>query len=156
MNKQQLAALLSQGGLTAAQIEDLLTDFLNNEKAKVRPKIDLLGAGIVEPETNNGCPFDEILKPTETQNIKPEDMVSGEWYVLYKKGYSYDWILRFLHLSNYYIYADRYCSSNGIFKGVEQEFFSKAIYEIRKATREEVTKYFPNAFDIDRVTDEQL
>jgi hypothetical protein len=49
MNKKDLAALLSQGGLTAAQIEDLLTDFLNSEKAKVRPKIDLLGAGIVEP-----------------------------------------------------------------------------------------------------------
>jgi hypothetical protein len=146
MNKQQLAVHLFDNGCTLEieQIEDLLTDFLNSEKAKVRPKIDLLGAGIIEPET------------TEPVNIKPEDMVSGEWYVLYKKGYSYDWILRFLHLSNYYIYADRYCSSNGIFKGVEQEFFSKAIYEIRKATREEVTKYFPTAFEIDRVTDEQL
>jgi hypothetical protein len=49
MNKKDLAALLSQGKLSASQIEDLLTDFLNSERAAVRPKIDLLGAGIVEP-----------------------------------------------------------------------------------------------------------
>ena len=49
MNKKDLAALLSQGKLSASQIEDLLTDFLNSERAALRPKIDLLGAGIVEP-----------------------------------------------------------------------------------------------------------
>jgi hypothetical protein len=59
MNKKDLAALLSQGGLTAQQIEDLLTDFLNYERAKIRPKIDLLGVGIIEPN--------EIEKFTDEQ-----------------------------------------------------------------------------------------
>jgi hypothetical protein len=51
MNKQQLAVHLFDNGCTLEieQIEELLESFLNNEKAKVRPKIDLLGAGIIEP-----------------------------------------------------------------------------------------------------------
>jgi hypothetical protein len=51
MNKQQLAVHLCNNGcvLTIEQIEDLLTDFLNTEKAKVRPKIDVIGQAITEP-----------------------------------------------------------------------------------------------------------
>jgi hypothetical protein len=59
MNKKDLAALLSQGGLTAQQIEDLLTDFLNSERAKIRPKYEVIGEAIVEPN--------EIEKFTDEQ-----------------------------------------------------------------------------------------
>jgi hypothetical protein len=143
MNKKDLAALLSQGGLTAAQIEDLLTDFLNNEKAKVRPKIDLLGAGIIEPET------------IEPVNIKPEDMVSGEWYVLTTR---YKYLIKFdlinaigdVEIKLLYDFDSIDWGSYKLLCSVKQ------IKSIRKATREEVIKYFPQEFDIDRVTDEQL
>ena len=52
MNKQELAEIfiLNNCKLERAKIEDLLTDFLNSELAQRRPKIDLLGAGIIEPE----------------------------------------------------------------------------------------------------------
>ena len=49
MNKKHLADYLATNVLTPQRIEELLTDFLNAELAAKRPKIDLLGAGIVEP-----------------------------------------------------------------------------------------------------------
>ena len=61
MNKQELAEWLFENGcaLGVKQIEELLTNFLNSELAAKRPKIDLLGAGIVEPN--------EIDKVTDEQ-----------------------------------------------------------------------------------------
>ena len=51
MNKQQLAVHLFDNGCTLEieQIEELLESFLNSEKAKVRPKFDVIGQAITEP-----------------------------------------------------------------------------------------------------------
>ena len=61
MNKQKLSTFLKNHGcvLATEKIEQLLTNFLNSELAQRRPKIDLLGAGIVEPN--------EIDKVTDEQ-----------------------------------------------------------------------------------------
>ena len=51
MNKQELADHLCFYGcvLETEQIEELLESFLNSEKAKVRPKFDVIGQAITEP-----------------------------------------------------------------------------------------------------------
>ena len=132
MNKQELAEWLFENGcaLGVKQIEELLTNFLNSELAAKRPKIDLLGAGIVEP--------------TEPE-IKPEDMVSGEWYVIESSRRNL-YILKFRSFKNetyyyssmYYITFKRISETN--FMGYDEKD------TIRKATKEEVSKYFPNEF----------
>jgi uncharacterized protein YfkK (UPF0435 family) len=49
MNKQELADYLATNVLTPERIEELLTQFIADERAAIRPKIDLLGVGIIEP-----------------------------------------------------------------------------------------------------------
>ena len=66
MNKQDLALHLTFSDLTYHEIEELLTNFLNSELAQRRPKIDLLGAGIVEPYPSLEN-FGEIPNAFETQ-----------------------------------------------------------------------------------------
>ncbi len=137
MNKKDLAKLISQGGLTAQQIEDLLTDFINSERAKIRPKYEVIGEAIVEPES---------------LEINPQDMVSGEWYK------SKDCIFKFAELIGEKVFSKETCFFNqqAYVNCIGFLCFNFELYDLRKATREEVLKYFPTAFDIDKVTDEQL
>lgn len=94
---------------------------------------------------------------TEPESIKPEDMVKGEWYVLDSVLYDGKWVNTFLFrlelLENSSIFTKK---SFAIDKQAREEDFSsdelselitiQEIASLRKATREEVTKYFPNEF----------
>ena len=180
MNKKHLADYLATNVLTPQRIEELLTDFLNAELAAKRPKIDLLGAGIVEPESLILPPLSkeqiedakkeftfkplnfhsEITVVTIEPEIKPEDMVSGEWYAL--NCWGENWVFKFKEIKEDTLHTTDSCAITS------RHYFSvknndrsnwgdlSDIENLRRATREEVTKYFPNEFQIDRVTDEQL
>ena len=148
MNKQELANYLATTRVSVDRIEELLTNFINSELAAKRPKIDLLGAGIVEPET------------IEPVNIKPEDMVSGEWYVVQSTTKFNRYLFMFSHID---MESGNIHSINGGYSIFGLEYFKLTsiielnnVEKLSKATREEVTKFFPNEFEIDRVTDEQL
>jgi hypothetical protein len=128
MNKQELANYLATTRVSVDRIEELLTNFLNSELAARRPKIDLLGAGIVEP--------------AEPENIKPEDMVSGDWYLIVDGDYK--WVVKYNHFSHTNIYCDSiYAITEGYNHG--KDYIALGITDtIRKATKEEVLKYFPD------------
>jgi hypothetical protein len=83
---------------------------------------------------------------TEPESIKPEDMVNGEWYH-YNSGN--DWFFRFSGID----YKNDICSdlSHSLCSGITYRSQSPQVsisdnYTFRKATREEVIKYFPNEF----------
>ena len=91
---------------------------------------------------------------TEPESIKPEDMVKGEWYS-YWFGTEKDiyCIFKFDYLKG----CNTFCflsvsihKGNILIKG-ENELLSDCAYNYTysKATREEVTKYFPHEFEID-------
>ncbi len=87
-------------------------------------------------------------------------MVSGEWYSLV--CWNEKWVFKFKEIKEGELYTTDSCATS------RREYFSVKnndnslwgdlldVENLCKATREEVTKYFPYAFDIDRVTDEQL
>jgi len=159
---------LATTALTPAHIEELLTNFLNSELAAKRPKIDLLGSGIVEPESLIFPPlskeqiedakkaFTTTATSLQPENIKPEDMVSGEWYWLKYSDEDIYWIFKYEHHDDNNFWTIYTVTSVGRFIGDLGYLPIGNIETIRKATREEVTKYFPNEFDIPKVTDEQL
>ena len=89
---------------------------------------------------------------TEPESIKPEDMVKGEWYS-YWFGTEKDiyCIFKFDYLKGCNTFCQLAVSihkGNILIKG-ENELLSDCAYNYTysKATREEVTKYFPNEFD---------
>lgn len=95
---------------------------------------------------------------TEPESIKPEDMVKGEWYVLDSVLYDGKWMNTFLFrlelLENSSIFTKKsFAIDDQLLE--KQDFSSDELSELitiqeiaslRKATREEVTKYFPNEF----------
>ena len=86
---------------------------------------------------------------TEPESIKPEDMVKGEWY--YWECTDYDrieaWICRFEKVGVLQqCWFDKI--SNVINGPMTRGYLQFALNDtIRKATKEEVTKYFPTEFD---------
>ena len=122
--------------------------------------IELLGQYVTEPES------------VELTNIKPEDMVSGEWYVVEVIGVN-GWLIKIRTIENEKIYTSYSVnlSSNNSYSGNAWNHYPftgiRNIKSIRKATREEILKYFPHEFEIPthggndipnipQVTDEQL
>lgn len=92
------------------------------------------------------------LKSGETtylaeQELKPQDMISGEWYVV-DCGKCYRWLTKFREFKGNKIYNHIafnlddhcYCDNARMYIGYNKS------NKIRPATREEVLKYFPNEF----------
>lgn len=86
---------------------------------------------------------------TEPESIKPEDMVKGEWYWWTCTDYEEkaEWVCRFDKIGVLeQCWFNKIANiRNGILDGGYLQFALNDT--IRKATREEVTKYFPNEFD---------
>lgn len=93
----------------------------------------------------------------EPENIKPEDMVKGEWYSV--KYDLFDWLVKFdcikldsLNVIKAYSYrSDSISDYVGPLTFLQQNIN----LSIRKATREEVLKYFPNEFNQPNEINEQ-
>jgi hypothetical protein len=90
---------------------------------------------------------------TEPESLKPEDLINGEWYVFTDENK--DWVMKFTELKNKgeKIWGSK--SANNHYKDSYSGFlYSKSIKAIRKATKEEVLKYFPDEFkEIEPSTD---
>ena len=167
MNKQELAFYLAHKKLKPEQIEELLTNFLNSELAAKRPKIDLLGAGIVEPDQlqnfandffkdapNNvdksifahldkQAHYDRVVADggvIPSENIKPEDMVSGEWYAIDRCLFRFIEIVEDEIITKETLYFD----TQNYYNRISTMCRNYELKSIRKATKEEVLKYFPN------------
>lgn len=97
--------------------------------------VELLGEFITEPEK------------VEPKSIKPEDMVSGEWYVT--EG-AWNWLFNFNKISvNFiYYYACVDLMSGEIDYDVNLSLNMDAFHTYRKATQEEILKYFPNELEV--------
>jgi hypothetical protein len=158
MNKQELAFYLAHKKLKPEQIEELLTNFLNSELAQRRPKIGLLGAWIIEPDqlqnfandffkdTPNNVDkslFAHLGQPTEPE-IKPEDMVSGEWYVVKYLDEDIYWIFKYEYHQDNEFWTILTATSTGNCINSLGVLPIDGIKSIRKATKEEVLKYFPD------------
>jgi hypothetical protein len=160
--KQLIEAAKTTNQLMIKQIE------INNRT------IELIGDLIIEPESLGKAPYSDkvpslniLTMVGEPINIKPEDMVSGDWYFIKYSDKNFEWIFKFDMLDGDY-FNHKSCVAIG------QEYISfsgcfciEKIEYIRPATQEEVIKYFPHEFEIpthgandvpniDRVTDEQL
>lgn len=101
--------------------------------------VELLGEFITEPEQ------------VEPETIKPEDMKAGEWYVNFSK-YNPTFLFKFKALEfddedikiNYFLMANE---NGSLFSNNWMDLLCDIDY-IRKATQEEVLKYFPNELEV--------
>lgn len=131
--------------------------------------VELLGGFITEPETLGKAPHidnvpslpnmvgQEIELGNEwvkDETIKPKDMKAGEWYHLTAEQYVGAFIFKFK--KNNFIYRTGF----DVFKGINyiknvvlnDDLFIGYDYKtdtIRKATQEEILKYFPNELEVD-------
>jgi hypothetical protein len=82
---------------------------------------------------------------TETE-LKPQDMISGEWYVIESV---YNWIIKFKEIIGSHVYVYNSKSLNSKVESIygESNHCNKNnITLIRPATREEVLEHFPDEF----------
>lgn len=138
-------------------IHDIIVDKINSITLEQR-----LNNLIMFAQNERAMEINKVLFPdsvigdliTEPESIKPEDMVKGEWYVLHNSEYNSDYL--FKHKSshkypeedlriNYYQMKSFY--GKCLIHSDDYLHFDFRINTIRKATREEVIKYFPNEFD---------
>ncbi len=84
-------------------------------------------------------------KKTETE-LKPQDMISGEWYVL--KTNIFEFILKFNKIEDDYLYDFKCVRLDDKEKYQDSNYLCDLdkIKSIRKATREEVLEHFPDEF----------
>lgn len=107
---------------------------------KNRRSIELLGEFITEPES------------LEPETIKPEDMKAGEWYVNFSK-YNPTFLFKFKALEfseddiiiHYFLMANE---NGSLFSNNWMDLLCDIDY-IRKATQQEILKYFPNELEVD-------
>ena len=92
---------------------------------------------------------------TEPESIKPEDMVKGEWYWIYSKINNISYLFK---LISRHEFNGEECKLNyslmrntkiNVTYNDSHLYYNNGPDIIRKATREEVTKYFPHEFEID-------
>jgi hypothetical protein len=105
---------------------------------------DTIGQHITEPESVN------------QKNIKPKQMVMGNWYMV--KDDSTEWLLQFDKIEENNLFVEKAVaikSGNLYGKSRHCSWYVINRSQIRPATIEEVTKYFPNEFE-SNVTDPQL
>lgn len=90
---------------------------------------------------------------TEPESIKPEDMVKGEWYWIYSEVTNISYLFK---LISRHEFNGEECKLNyslmrntkiNVTYNDSHLYYNNGPDTIRKATREEVTKYFPNEFD---------
>lgn len=129
--------------------------------------VELLGEFITEPETLGKAPHSDNVPSlsgfniigqeidlgnewVKDETIKPEDMKAGEWYVLESW---YNWILKFKRVSGNRIITFKHASldgENSILCILKRGYLTELqrIKSIRKATQQEVLKYFPNELEV--------
>jgi hypothetical protein len=80
---------------------------------------------------------------TETE-LKPQDMISGEWYVAFIE---FDWIFKFEKYEHKKTFATKKMSLDDKYDYSHQgRYIGGEVLKIRKATREEVLEHFPDEF----------
>lgn len=90
----------------------------------------------------------ENLQLKNQSIIKPEDMVSGEWYEYTSKNSTEKWLIKFKsfkenRITTYKSYAyDTKC----YFSGSDNHNVIKYITNLKKVTKEQVLEYFPDEF----------
>ena len=132
--------------------------------------IELLGEFITEPETLGKAPHSDNVPSlsgfnmvgqeidlgnewVKDETIKPKDMKAGEWYHLTAEQYVGAFIFKFK--KNNFIYRTGF----DVFKGINyiknvvlnDDLFIGYDYKtdtIRKATQEEILKYFPHELEV--------
>lgn len=83
---------------------------------------------------------------TEQTELKPQDMISGEWYLIESV---YNWIIKFKGIigSQVYVYNSKLLNSKvETIYGESNHCNKNNITLIRPATREEVLEHFPDEF----------
>lgn len=87
----------------------------------------------------------------------PEDMIKDKWYIVVAK---YVFLLNFNKIDADIIYSNKHTmiENSWVYDTLKINAVCNigTVKWIIEATREEVLKYFPTAFDIDKFTDEQL
>ena len=141
--------------LKHALINDIIVNGLNSS-IELENRIDniiMLAQNERAMEINNAM-FPDVIGTsiTEPEIINPEDMVKGEWYVNdciggVFKGHSY--LFKFDYMSGGHAGYDlMICiSEQSEIHDNDSLYVDSNDDTIRKATREEVTKYFPTEFD---------
>lgn len=135
---------------------------------KNRRSIELLGEFITEPETLGKEPHSDNVPSlpnmvgqeielgnewVKDETIKPKDMKAGDWYHLTAEQYVGAFIFKFK--KNNFIYRTGF----DVFKGINyiknvvlnDDLFIGYDYKtdtIRKATQQEILKYFPNELEV--------
>ena len=149
--KQELISDLIINGVSSSIELEKRLDRMIEIAQQPEPAVEFL-AKRLNPNTD----YKELSKAIAevAGEIKPEDMVKGEWYS-YWFGTEKDiyCIFKFDYLKGCNTFCQLAVSihkGNILIKG-ENELLSDCAYNYTysKATREEVTKYFPHEFEID-------
>jgi hypothetical protein len=110
------------------QVERILEEF----NPTTNKPIEVIGQHITEPES--------IF-------IRRKDMVEGNWYIGDSEAFD-DWLFKFksLHGRDVKTFKSANDSDDNIYVNLKEGLIHN-VYNIRPATIEEVTKYFPNEFE---------
>jgi hypothetical protein len=86
---------------------------------------------------------------TEPEFIQPNEMVKGKWYKAYLLVTNSYWVFKFVDIHNNKVHSKESVNieSGNAYKGYGGLTLLENISQIRPATIEEVTKFFPNEFD---------
>jgi len=85
---------------------------------------------------------------TEPEFIQPNEMVKGKWYVALSIGHNWKWLFKYDCVEKGDIVCQHLIDIESNSKYMNARFARfPQIKDLRPATIEEVTKYFPNEFD---------
>ena len=90
-----------------------------------------------------------ITEPAEPVFIQPNEMVKGKWYKAYLLVTNSFWVFKFVDIDNNKVNSKESVNieSGNAYNGYGGLSLLENISQIRPATIEEVTKFFPNEFD---------
>ena len=150
--KQELISDLIINGVNSSIELEKRLDRMIEIAQQPEPAVEFL-AKRLNPNTD----YKELSKAIAevAGEIKPEDMVKGEWYWIYSEVTNISYLFK---LISRHEFNGEECKLNyslmrntkiNVTYNDSHLYYNNGPDTIRKATREEVTKYFPHEFEID-------